>query len=139
MPNLDRTANADHRQARLSGDLIAWLGTTRPDGRSHLVPVWFHWDGESLLILTQPHTQKIRNLNDNPNVSIALDDTHSGQDVVIFEGEANLTVEMPEASRLDAYFKKYETLLAEMEWSPAAYLADYTQAIIVRPTRFVVW
>ncbi|MEA2529289.1 MAG: hypothetical protein QOG89_933, partial [Thermomicrobiales bacterium] len=35
--------------------------------------------------------------------------------------------------------EKYSGLLAEMEWSPEAYLRDYSQMILVRPTRFIVW
>ena len=47
---------SDRRQAhadqRLRTDQIAWLGTVRPDGRPHLVPIWFLWDGESVLFFT---------------------------------------------------------------------------------------
>jgi PPOX class probable F420-dependent enzyme len=139
MPNLDHTADPGHRETRLTNDLIAWLGTTRPDGRPHLVPVWFVWDGETVLILSQPTTQKVRNLSTNPRVTIALDETRQGEDIVILDGEATLTTEPRDSERVHIYLRKYATLLAEMNWSPDAYLADYTQAILVRPTRFLSW
>lgn len=139
LPNLDHTADLERREQRLNDDLIAWLGTTRSDGRPHLVPVWFVWDGQELLILSQPTTQKVRNLSINPRVTIALDDTRGGQDLVILDGEAMLTAESLDSTRVTTYLRKYATQLAEMDWSPEAYLAEYTQAIVVRPTRFLDW
>lgn len=139
MPNLDHTANLERREQRLNGDLIAWLGTTRGDGRPHLVPVWFVWDGQELLILSQASTQKVRNLSTNPRVTIALDDTRGGQDLVILDGEATLIAALPDSPRITTYLRKYATSLVEMDWSPEAYLAEYTQAIVVRPTRFLDW
>lgn len=139
MPNLDHTADDAHRQTRLSTDVIAWLATTRPDGQPHVVPVWFIWDGTEIVIVSQPGTQKVKNLARNPNVSIALDDTKQGHDVVILEGEATLTSGPPTSPRMQAYLDKYNHLLREMEWSPEAYLAEYTQAIVVKPTRFLTW
>ena len=139
MPKLDQTAGTERRNARLAGDLIAWLGTTRPDGRPHVVPVWFVWDRETLLVLSQPETQKVRNLGANPLVTLALDDTRQGKDVVIVDGVASTSSKSPPTRLLDAYIAKYAGVLAEMEWSPEAYLAEYTQAILIRPTRFLDW
>jgi PPOX class probable F420-dependent enzyme len=139
VPILDHTPEAAHRDERLRGDPIAWLGTVRPDGRPHLVPVWFSWDGDSLLILSQPDTQKVRNLRHDPRVTIALDDTRTGHDVVLFEGEAGLVSVRDESAAVAAYLSKYAELLSEMKWRPEAYVESYSQAIVVRPTRFVVW
>lgn len=139
LPDLDHTADPNHRETRLRSDLIAWLGTTRLDGRPHLVPVWFYWDGQSLLILSQPTTQKVRNLTANPRVTIALDDTKQGQDLVILDGEATLTELNAQSDDVAAYLRKYEQSLTEMNWSPEAYLAEYTRVILVRPMRFLEW
>lgn len=139
MPILDHTAEAAHREERLRGDAIAWLGSVRPDGRPHLVPVWFLWDGEDLLILSQPRTQKVRNLARDPRVTIALDDSRTGRDVVLLEGIAALLPVGERPEQVSAYLAKYAMLLAEMDWLAEAYLEEYAQAIVIRPTRFVVW
>ena len=55
-----------------------------------MVAVWFLWDGEKFLIFSQPNTQKLRNLRHNSHVTLALDDTHSGGDVLVIDGEAEL-------------------------------------------------
>ncbi len=51
-----------HIDRRLRTGPIIWLGSVRPDGRPHLVPVWFLWDGTTITIYSQPKAQKIRNL-----------------------------------------------------------------------------
>jgi len=77
-----------HVEERLCSDEMVWLSTVRPDGRPHSIPVWFLWESATLLIFSQPNTQKIRNLRKNPSVTLALDDTKKG--VVILEGKAEL-------------------------------------------------
>jgi PPOX class probable F420-dependent enzyme len=139
MPILDHTPEPDKREERLRNAVVAWLGTVRPDGRPHLVPVWFHWDGASLTILTSPDTQKVRNLRYDARLTIALDDTAGGRDVVVFEGVATLLTAAAQDVVPEGYLEKYAGLLAEMEWPIAEYLADYRQVIVVEPTRFLVW
>ena len=139
MPILDHTPGRDQTEARLNRSMIAWLGTVRPDGRPHLVPVWFYWDGESLVILSQPNAQKVRNLRRDPRVTVALDDSNLGRDVVLFEGEATLLTEPARDFALAPYLEKYAETLAEMQWRVDEYLAAFRQVIVVRPTRFIVW
>src|SRR6516225_1171468 len=79
-----------HVDERLRENLILWLGSVRPDGRPHLVYVFFLWDGKHILIFSQPTSQKIRNVQQNPTVTLALDNTKEGEDMVILEGKAEL-------------------------------------------------
>src|SRR5690242_9108963 len=91
-----------HIDERLRADVIIWLTSVRPNGRPHSVPVWFLWDGASVLVFSQPD-QKIRNLRANPAVVVALDNTAGGEDVVLFEGEAALLDPGSVAVTLPAY------------------------------------
>ncbi|MGH2558249.1 MAG: TIGR03667 family PPOX class F420-dependent oxidoreductase [Thermomicrobiales bacterium] len=137
MVTLDHTPGRDHVEARLRDDLIVWLTSVRADGRPHIVPVWFLWNGSDLLILSKPGNQKIKNITRDPRVSLALDDSKCGHDVVILEGEATLLSEPANAIAPPAYAKKYAALLREMNWPPEAMIEEYSQAIRVRPTRFI--
>ena len=85
-------ANPKHTHAdqRLRGEVILWLSTVRPDGRPHLVPVWFWWDGEAIFVFTQPASQKLRNLAANPAVTVALEAANEGEDIVMLEGTAEV-------------------------------------------------
>lgn len=128
-----------HVDQRLRTDPIAWLGSTRPDGRPHLVPVWFCWDGNSVLIFAQPGSQKVRNLRENPRVTLALDGTKEGGDVVLVEGEATLLSGPTASLEAPAYLEKYGAMLRQMGWTVEKLAADYAQPIRITPTRFISW
>ena len=85
-----------HAESRLEQDTIAWLTTVRPTGQPDTVPVWFLWRDNAILIYSQPHTRKLKNLAQNANVSVVLDDTDGGGDVVRIEGTAKHLPPAPE-------------------------------------------
>ena len=129
-----------HAEQRLRSNIIAWLTTVGSDGRPYTVPVWFLWDGNLVLIFSQPQKQKIRNLRKNALVTLALDDTKQGDDVVIVEGTAELLVN-PDISltTLPAYVEKYGALIQDMGMTPASLAADFSLGIRVTPTKFRSW
>ena len=132
-------AQRAHIEARLRADPIVWLGSVRPDGRPHFVPVWFFWDGTSVLVISQPDTQKIRNLRANPRVVLAVDGTRGGDDVALVEGTAELLAEPTSLAGMPAFFEKYATPIAEFGWTPEGMAAEYSQPIRVTPSRFLGW
>ena len=129
-------ANA-HVVTRLQQEPIIWLSTVRPDGRPHLVPVWFLWDGATILIFSKLD-QKIRNVRSSPHVVLALEAAHSGDDVVLIEGTAELRVNEPSPST-PAYVTKYGALLAAMQMSVEQMAEEYNQAICITPTKLRAW
>lgn len=134
---LDLTKERDaHIDERLRRELMMWLSTVRPDGRPHLVPVWFLWDGETILIFSQPKQQKLRNLQHNPNVVVALDTAGQGDDVVMIEGKAELLDDPRVSTALPAYAEKYKERLELYGWSGESMAQDYSQAIRITPTKF---
>jgi len=60
-----------------------WVGTTRPDGRPHAMPVWGVWLDEVFYFSTGRQSRKGRNLATRPEVVVHLE---SGDEVVVFEG-----------------------------------------------------
>jgi PPOX class probable F420-dependent enzyme len=133
--------NAKHAHAdeRLRAEPIIWLATVRPDGRPHQVPVWFLWDGETILIFSEPENQKIRNLRANPQASLALEALDEGGDIVVVEGRAELLDAMASEDVLAVYGAKYARLMANMGWTLESMVARYSQAIRVSPTRLIAW
>ena len=126
-----------HTAERLLTDEILWLATVRPDGRPHLVPVWFLWEGETILIFSKPKNQKIRNLRQNPAVTVALDDTDEGDDVVVLEGVAELVSDSTVTTAMPAYVEKYARLIADLGLTPETMAQEYSQPIRVTITRKV--
>jgi PPOX class probable F420-dependent enzyme len=137
MLDLTQPKNA-HVDQRLRSEPIIWLSSTRPDGRPHLVPVWFLWDGATILIFSQPNTQKIRNLRQQPAVMLALD-AKEGSDVVLIEGQAILLDEPTAQVAPGAHYEKYAQDLKDMGMEPEQMAASYSQPIRITPTRFVSW
>ncbi len=134
-----RLDTSDPRQAhtaeRLRAEEILWLASVRPDGRPHLVPVWFLWEGETILLFSKPDNQKIRNLRQNPAVIVSLDGTNQGDDVTVLEGIAAVLDDPAMTTTLPAYASKYGALLADMGWTAETMAKSYSQAIRITITR----
>jgi general stress protein 26 len=79
----------------LSQPLIARLATADINGQPHVVPVWFGWDGKHLWISSFSNTRKIKDLRQNPKVSVVIDISENDgiTQAVILEGQAELIVE----------------------------------------------
>lgn len=133
------TESGKHAEQRLRSDLIAWLTTVGSGGRPYTVPVWFLWEGRTILIFSQPQKQKVRNLRKNAYVTLALDGTDEGGDVVVVEGTAELLNDPDVSATLDAFKEKYKAQFQSMGSTPEAMAADYSQAIRVTPTKFRSW
>lgn len=104
-------------EERMAAARNYWIGTTRPDGRPHAMPVWGVWFDRTLYFGTDRQSRKARNLAANPAVVVHLE---SGDDVVILEGVAK---EVTDPARLaafdDAYVAKYGLRRAEFPGDPS--------------------
>ena len=131
--------NNAHVEQRLREEPIVWFTTVRPDGGPHTVPVWFLWDGETFLIFSQPGNLKIRNLQRNPHITLALDGTKQGGDVVTVEGEAELLSEPSRNILVPAFGEKYASMIKTMGVDAQGLVEDYSQPIRIKPTKFIAW
>jgi len=121
---------------RLRSDITIWLCSVRPDGRPHAVVVWFLWDGEAILIFSKPNNQKLRNIENNPNVLLAIDDTKGGSQPLAIEGTAVLVKDGSVSTAMPAYAEKYAQKLAEYNWTGESMAQEYSEPIRITPTRF---
>lgn len=129
-----------HVEARLFSDLIAWLTTVRPSGQPDTVPIWFVWTDERFVIYSQPAKAKLRNLELNPRVSLALDDTGGGDDVVRFEGTAAVDHGQPAANEIAEYAAKYDAHIRRLGYGdPKSFASEFSVPIVVTPTRYRRW
>ncbi len=123
---------------RLEREPVIWLSTIRPDGRPHVVPVWFTWDGETITFFSKPHAQKVRNVQANPNVMIALGVADETMDVELIEGEAEV-VDEPAADVAPGRLDKYAALMARVGLTLEQFVQTYSQVIRIHPTRILGW
>ena len=126
-----------HADAALRRDPVVWLSSVQPDGRPHLVPVWFHWDGEQIVAFSKPHARKVGNLRDQPYVMLAVGTPGPDFEVELIEATAELP-SSPSADVLPAGFgAKYRELLRRAGLTVQRFTEVYSQPIVLRPTRYL--
>jgi len=134
------TANdlADARLSRfLAEEPVIWLSTVRPDGSPHLVPTWFAWDGESVVMMSKPGAQKVRNLRANASAMLALGDADDDFDVGLLEARPELIEDGTELA--PAFAAKYGDRIATLGMTPERFAAIYSLTIRLTPTRALGW
>jgi len=113
---------------RLQTDRNVWLSTTRPNGKPHLIPIWFIWLNERFYICTESKSVKIRNLRHNAGVCVALED---GNKPVIAEGQATLIEGAFPEDVTKAFISKYN-------WDISSDPGHHTLIEIV-PEKWLKW
>ena len=133
---IDFSTELGSRVARqLKFERIIWLTTVGPENIPQPRPVWFHWDGTSFLIYSQPKTYKLSHISHNPKVSLNLNGDAEGDEVAVFLGEARLDLSAPAVTENAEYLEKYERGIAGLDMTPAEVARDYSIPIRVTPTR----
>ena len=69
---------------------IATLCSQNADGTIHAAPVWFKYEGGELLFGTQNDTRRIKNIEQNPNVTVVIDNDQFPYKGVVLYGKARL-------------------------------------------------
>lgn len=131
-------ARRERVNQRLASNLIGWLTTVDRAGQPHSVPVWFlHRTDGTFLIYTRPGKQKLANLEHNPRVSLALDVTDIGRDVIRVEGVARVARELQPADQEPAYSAKYAERIGALFDSTAEFAALFSVPIVIQPKRLL--
>jgi PPOX class probable F420-dependent enzyme len=130
---------ADDRErveARLRHNLMAWLTTVRPDGQPVSVPVWFlmREDG-TVLLFSRPDKAKLRYIAANPKVSLTLDGTDVGRNIVRIEGTARQAHDQAPADQQPAYLAKYLERIDALFGTPERFAEQFSAALIITPAR----
>lgn len=128
--------------AFLAQPALARIATVRPDGRPHVVPIWFWWDGTSIYMETPPTFVKARNLKQNPNCAISIDITEGGLrfKAVILEGQVELIEDRTFV--LDMVTRIYTKYLGvEGAQSPTPQRMINSEHVIIKmtPARILTW
>ena len=135
------TTEADPRrlaiETRLRREPTVWLSSMRPDGRPHVVPAWFNWDGSVFDLFSKPNAQKVRNVREHPAVMLAVGQPGIEWDVELVEGMATV-LDRPTAEVVPSQmFDKYADLMARARLDRLTFVDTYSQPVRVTPTRFL--
>ena len=136
----DREAGIDpasvaHRA--LVDDPVVWLSSVQRDGRPHVVPVWFHWDGERIVAFSKPNARQVDNLRDQPSVMLAVGTPGPDFEVELIEATAELPATSAADLMTDGFGSKYRELLRRAGLSLQRFTEVYSQPIVLHPVRFL--
>jgi PPOX class probable F420-dependent enzyme len=127
-----------HAEERLEQAKIYWIGTTWPDGRPHVSPVWGVWLDNILYFDGSPDTRRHRNIAANPSIVVHLESGDVGKDIVIVEGTAH-AVQKPERSLTTKIAAGYKAKYAVFDYEPAADSWDNGGLYEMRPRAVMAW
>ncbi len=119
---------------RLEEEVVAWLTTVSPKGTPQPSPIWFLWDGESILIYSKAGTPRTRNLAANETSSFNFDGNGTGGDIMVFEGRAEVSDDPPSTENA-AYQTKYLDRIVNMGMTPESFAEGYPVPIRFYPRR----
>jgi PPOX class probable F420-dependent enzyme len=127
-------------ERHLNSEYIIWLTTVDSRFTPQPRPVWFIWDGNSILIFSMPGAHKVRHIEKHPNVALHFNTDATGEKhVIVMTGEASIDSGCPPASEVPAYLEKYRTGIADLSMTPESFSADYSAAIRISLSELRGW
>jgi PPOX class probable F420-dependent enzyme len=124
------------RAARhLTDDVAAWLTLVDASGTPQPAPVWFLWDGSSVLVYSHGEAKRLAHLRANPRVALHFDSENDAAHVVVLTGDATVEEDTPPAHDNPEYLAKYgERIIGG--WGTAERFASiYSVPVRFRPAR----
>ncbi len=119
---------------RLIEDEVIWFTTVSPKGTPSPNPLWFYWDGEIIVVYSQPGSYRVRNIKHNPKVSLNLEGADVlGNNVIIINGEATLHPGYKEL--YPGYLEKYIRHESSLQMKVEDMVTDYSVEIRVKPLK----
>ncbi|HVX30256.1 MAG TPA: TIGR03667 family PPOX class F420-dependent oxidoreductase [Nitrolancea sp.] len=132
---VDNSRSGRQAAQKLRDEEIIWLTTVSPKGQPESVPVWFYWDGETVLIYSQPDKPKIRNIEANPRIALNFNSDPQGDHVVRLSGRAIIDVNAPKATDVEGMMDKYRDGIKRIGTTPEQFARGYSVAIRITPTK----
>jgi PPOX class probable F420-dependent enzyme len=120
---------------RLREEVVAWFTVVDAAGTPQPAPVWFLWDGESVLIYSHGQAKRLEHLAAHPRVSFHFDGDGAGGNIVVLTGTAEAVPDEPPANENQPYLAKYGSRISG-GWSSAENFASiYSVPVRFRPQR----
>jgi len=122
-------------RSRLRDEVVGWLTSVGDDGTPQPNPVWFLWDGDSILVYNRPDAHRLRHVRTRPRVSLNLDGDGKGGDIVVVTARAELSEGEPAAHEVPEYVAKYGERMTRIAGSTEAFSRVYSVPLRLHPLR----
>ncbi len=133
----------DERDAFLKAGRTARVATASPDGRPHVSPLWYVWDGTALWLYSLTRSQRWTDLERNPRCSAVVDagDAYEELHGVEFYGTVTIEGEVPRTGApAHAALEAIEVEFAKKYWRSDALAHDGRHAWLrLQPEREFSW
>ena len=70
---------------------LADLATLGLDGSPHVAPVWYHYDGDKVMVASERTAVKVRNIRNDPRVSLSIATDSEPYKYVLVSGDATIS------------------------------------------------
>ncbi len=128
------TPFGDRVRRRLETEVVGWLTTVDSDGTPRPSPIWFLWEGDTMLIYSRDGTSRTRNLERNPACAFNFDSDGTGGDIVVLEGTAEISEDLPSTEKPE-YQEKYRDEIPAIGMDPGSFAIAYPVPIRFTPRR----
>ncbi len=131
---LDFTTKFGRRvNRRLRQERIIWLTTVDSKGVPQPVPIWFHWDGKTILVFSERNKPKLQNIARNPRVVFNLNCDEHGGDVAVIHCEAEVLEKLPQPGRMQTFLRKYKQGIKDIGKTEQGFKDAYSVPILFTP------
>ena len=121
-------------QELLHSTIPARLAYTWSDGTPRVVPIWFHWTGEEVVMVSPSDAPKVRALQVNPAVSLTIDSGTWPYKVLLLRGSAQVEIVEGISPEYGAAARRYFGEEQGAAWTDqVSQMLPRTARIAVRP------
>ena len=112
---------------------VCRLATASKDAKPHVVPVIYALDGEDIIVAIDYGTKKLKNLKENRNVALVVDEYRPNKAVMV-EGECDILERGKEYLRLlQVLFERFE-YYRKNPWREGE-----SPILKIKPVKVVMW
>lgn len=103
-------------QKLLKSTIPARLAYIWKDGTPRNIPIWFHWNGKEVVVVSPPNAPKVPVLQKNPKVALTIDNNEMPHKILMIRGSANVEIVEGIAQEYAAAAKRYSGEEAGAAW-----------------------
>jgi PPOX class probable F420-dependent enzyme len=130
-----RTPFGQRVHRRLEEDLVVWLTTVGSDLTPQPNPVWFLWEGDSLLVYNAAGARRLEHVRTRPRVSVNFEGDRRGGDIIVITATARVSEQEPPPHQHAAYVAKYGRRMEGVSGSLEKFSREYPVPLRIRPLR----
>jgi Pyridoxamine 5'-phosphate oxidase len=126
-------------QRLLRSPVLARLAYTWYDGTPRVVPMWFHWNGNEIVLGGPPDAPKVKALQKRSDVAVSIDETEWPYKVLLIRGQATIDVVNGVSEEYQQSARKYFGDQQGDAWSAnVGQMMTEMARISIRPTKVTV-